>query len=60
MAMVVEQVIDITRRYGAINTFEGRLLAEQVAELVNAVFDRSAAVVPAESFPGINPPTPID
>ena len=60
MAMVVEQVIDITRRYGQINTFEGRLLADRVVELVNAVFDRSAAVLPAEHFPGINPPMPRD
>ena len=60
MALIVDQVIDITRRYGAINTFEGRMLAERVAELVNAVLDRSAGVVPAEHFPGINPPTPVD
>jgi len=58
MSMVVEQVIDITRRYGVINTFEGRLLAERVAELINTVFDRSTAVVPAKACPGINPPTP--
>jgi hypothetical protein len=58
MAMVVEQVIDITRSYGAINTFEGRLLAERVAELVNAVFDWSARVVPVDACPWINPRRP--
>lgn len=60
MTMVVEQVIDITRRYGAINTFEGRLLADRVAELINTVFDRSAGVVPVDACPGINPATPAD
>lgn len=60
MTMVVEQVIDITRRYGVINTFEGRLLADRVAELINTVLDRSAGVVPVDACPGINPPTSAD
>lgn len=60
MTMVVEQVTDITRDYGVINTFEGRLLAERVAELVNAVLDGTMAVVPVDACPGINPPTPGD
>ncbi|MGJ9412887.1 hypothetical protein ACHAAC_09275 [Aeromicrobium sp. CF4.19] len=55
MTMIVEQVIDITRRYGVINTFEGRQLAERVAELASAVLARSARVVPVDVCRGINP-----
>ena len=60
MTMVVEQVTDMTRDYGVINTFEGQLLAKAVAELVNAVLEKTAAVVPVDACPGINPPTPHD
>lgn len=60
MAMIVDQVIDMTRRYGAINTFEGRTLAERVAELVNAVLEQTARVVPVDQCPWINPRTPIN
>ncbi len=60
MAMIVDQVIDITRRYGAINTVEGRTLAERVAELVNTVFEQTARVVPVDACPWINPRRPID
>lgn len=56
MAMVVEQVIDITRRHGVINTFEGRLLADRATELLNSVLDRTAGVMPVNACPGINPP----
>jgi len=59
MAMIVDQVIDITRRYGAINTFEGRMLAERVAELVNAVLEQTARVVPVDQCPWINPRRPM-
>lgn len=58
MTMVVEQVVDMVRDYGVVNTFEGRLLAERVAELVDAVLERSMAVVPVDACPGINPPNP--
>ncbi|MEO6604988.1 MAG: hypothetical protein ABIN55_05190, partial [Aeromicrobium sp.] len=58
MTMVVERVTDMVRDYGVVNTFEGRLLAGRVADLVNAVLERSAAVVPAEACPGLNPPRP--
>ena len=60
MATIVDQVIDITRRFGVINSFEGRLLGKQVADLVNTVLDNVMKVVPAEECPGINPPTPQD
>ena len=60
MTFVVEHVADIVRAHGVVNTFNGRLLAGAVAELVNAVLERSAAVVPADACPGINPPTPHD
>lgn len=59
MSMIIDQVIDITRRYGAINTFEGRTLAERVAELVNTVLEQTARVVPVDQCPWINPRTPI-
>ena len=59
MALIVDQLIDITRRYGAINTFEGRMLAERVAELVNAVLEQTARVVPVDSCPWINPRRPL-
>lgn len=58
MTMVVEQVTDITRDYGVINTFEGQVLGKAVAELVNAVLDSTMRVVPVDECPGINPPTP--
>lgn len=58
MTMVVEHVTDIIRAHGVANTFEGRLLAKGVAELVNAVLERSSAVVPVDACPGINPPPP--
>ncbi|WP_332643559.1 hypothetical protein [Aeromicrobium sp.] len=58
MTMVVERVTDMVRDYGVVNTFEGRLLAGRVAELVNTVLERCAAVVPVEACPGINPSTP--
>ena len=54
---VVEHVADVVRTHGVVNTFNGRLLAEAVAELVNAVMEKSAAVVPADACPRINPPT---
>ena len=60
MTLVVEQVTDIVRDYGVVNTFEGRLLAEQVAELVNTVLERTAIVAPAGACSGLNPPTPRD
>ena len=60
MTMVVEQVTDMVRDYGVVNTFEGRLLAERVAELVNTVLERTAIVVPAGACSGLNPPTPRD
>lgn len=60
MAMVVEQVIDITRRYRVIDTFEGRQLAGRVVELVNTVLDDTMRVVSADECPGINPLTPED
>ena len=60
MTMVVEQVTDITRDYGVINTFEGQLLAKAVAELVNAVLEKTAAVAPFDACLGINPPTTHD
>ncbi len=59
MALIVDQVTDITRRYGAINTFEGRMLAERVAELVNAVLEQTARVVPVDQCPWINPRRPM-
>ena len=43
-----------------VNTFDGRLLAERVAELARVVLDPTARVVPADSGPGINPATPRD
>ena len=55
---VVEHVADVVRAHGVVNTFNGRILAEAVAELVNAVMEKTAAVVPADACPGINPPTP--
>lgn len=55
---VVEHVTDVVRAHGVVNTFNGRLLAEAVAELVNAVMEKTAAVVPADACPGTNPPTP--
>ena len=58
MTMVVEQLGDMVRDYVVVNTFKGRLLAERLAELVNTVLERSAAVVPVDACPGINPPTP--
>ena len=60
MTMVVEQVTDITGDYGVINTFEGQLLAKAVAELVNAVLEKTAAVAPFDACLGINPPTTHD
>lgn len=60
MAFVVEHVADIVRAHGVVNTFDGRILARAVTELVNAVLEKSAAVVPAEACPGINPSTPRD
>jgi len=60
MALIVDQVIYITRRYGAINSFEGRMLAERIAELVNTVFEQTTRVVPVDECPWINPRTPID
>jgi hypothetical protein len=38
----------------------GQILAGAVAELVNAVLEKTAAVVPVDACPGINPPTPHD
>lgn len=58
MAFVVENVADIVSAHGVVNTFNGRLLARAVSELVNAVLEKCAAVVPADACPGINPPTP--
>ena len=58
MTMVVERVTDMVRDYGLVNTFEGRLLAGRIAELVDTVLERSMAAVPVEACPGINPPTP--
>ena len=58
MTMVVEQVTDMVRVYGVVNTFKGRLLAERLAELVNTVLERTTAVVPVDACPGINPPNP--
>ena len=55
---VVEHVADVVRAHGVLNTFNGRILAGAVAELVNAVLEKTAAVVPADACPGINPPTP--
>lgn len=60
MTFVVEHVADIVRAHGVVNTFNGRLLAGAVAELVNAVLERTAAVVPADACPGLNPPRPHD
>ena len=57
---VVEHVTDVVRAHGVVNTFNGRILADAVAELVNAVMQKTAAVVPADACPGINPPTPHD
>jgi len=57
---VVEHITDVVRAHGVLNTFNGRILAEAVAELVNAVLEKTAAVVPADVCPGINPPTPHD
>jgi hypothetical protein len=54
---VVEHVTDVVRAHGVVNTFNGRILAEAVSELVNAVLEKTAAVVPADSCPGINPPS---
>lgn len=56
MTMVVEQVTDITLDYGVINTFEGKLLAKAVAELVEAVHMVAFRVVPAEEFQTPNHP----
>ena len=55
---VVEHITDVVRDHGVVNTFNGRILAEAVAELVNAVMEKTAAVVPADACPGINPPRP--
>ena len=57
---VVEHVADVVRAHGVVNTFNGRLLAEAVAELVNAVLEKTAAVVPVDACSDINPPTPHD
>lgn len=48
MTFVVEHVTDIVRAHGVANTFNGRILAGAVAELVNAVLERTAAVVPVD------------
>ncbi|GAA3524774.1 hypothetical protein GCM10022234_21970 [Aeromicrobium panaciterrae] len=58
MAFVVEHLADIVSAHGVVNTFDGRILARAVSELVNAVLEKCAAVVPVEACPGINPPTP--
>lgn len=58
MTMIVEKVVDITRRHGVINSPQGRLLGNGVVELVDVVLLRSMAVVPVEECPGINAPTP--
>ncbi len=56
---VVEHVADVVRAQGVVNTFNGRILAEAAAELVNAVLEKTAAVVPADVCPGIDaPPRP--
>ena len=60
MTFVVEHVTDIARALGAVNTFNGRILAEAVTELANAVLEKTAAVVPVDAGPGINRPTPHD
>jgi DNA-directed RNA polymerase subunit M/transcription elongation factor TFIIS len=60
MTFVVEHVTDVVRAHGVVNTFNGRILAEAVAELANVVLEKTAAVVPADTCPGINPPTPRD
>lgn len=60
MTFVVERVADIVRAHGVANTFNGRLLAGAVVELVNAVLEKTAAVVPVAACPGINPQTPED
>lgn len=60
MATIVEQVIDITRRFGVISSFEGRLLGERVPDLVNIVLDNLMRVVPADECPRISPSTPED
>lgn len=58
MTFVVEHVTDVVRDHGVVNTFNGRILAGAVAELVNAVLEKTARVVPVDACPGINPPTP--
>jgi hypothetical protein len=58
LIFALEHVIDTVRGPGLPRTIEGKLLANTVVELVNAVLDQTMAVVPADACPGINPSTP--